>query len=636
LKSRISVKLGTALILSLAIICVIPSVIIAQEKKSEPYSGIIKLDKYHSDFEVNPDGSYKLVREIVHSVLTEEGVKTANQASLHYSTSLDEIEILYACTIKKDGRRIDVPPANIQDRDAVAGGNPMFSDIKAKAIIFPDVAVGDKVAFSFKYIRKTPLFPGHFSSSEVFSKFMVYDDVKISVSVPVGTLPLRMFSHGVNGGKIEDKDGRSRWLWTFENKEIAVPEIASVSPMDYGPRVIISSFKDYGAIAGAYDDRAKPKARVSENIKALATELTRGVTSERDKAESICTWVSQNVKFAGNFMGVGSVVPHDVDEILANKLGDCKDHATLVQASLAAVGIESTPVLINSGSSYKLPEVADPQAMNHIISYIPSLDLYVDSSSEFVPFGQLPLSLHAKPVVHTANFSGIRQTPQLNYKAQTSTMKMVFNVNEDGSADGEVNNKESGISATMVRQAMAQVQPNMEDLFVRRILELRTYTGTGSITKGDPWQPSETYEYGMKFHINAAFNLLGPEAFYILPVFPSAGSIASNLSGLNLPERTLDYVCSGNISTEEYVFNFPKNVKVVSVPKDKHLNQDRVSYDAVYRREGNTVTIVRKLEDRMDKRVCSPEEDRDYRAIGREILKDIKAQVIFEPADGVQ
>lgn len=606
----------------------------ADDGKSAPYSGDIKAEKFHLEYEVNPDGSFTATYELINGVLREEGVKKANHSDLIYSTSIDELVILSAYTLKKSGQRIEVPASNIQEREAVAGGGPMFSDLKTKAIIFPDVAVGDKVCFSYKYVRKTPLFPGQFSMSQVFSRFLVYDDAKISLNIPVNSLHLNVFDYGVKGGRIEDKGGRARWEWTFQNQAIAVPEPDCVDAIDYGPRIIVSSFKDYGAIAEAYDERAKPKARVTEKTRALSAELTAGLTVDRDKASALCTWVAKNIRFAGNYMGVGSVVPHEADEVLANRVGDCKDHVVLLQSLLAAAEIESLPVLINHGSSYKLPDVASPRVLDHVIIYLPGFDLYFDPTQEFFPFGSLPWNLLDKPAVHTCNFTGVRHTPKQKYELDTSSTRMVLNYNEDGSADGEVKNEETGFVASVIRAVFSKLQPNMEDLFMRTVLERGGFTGTAKLSKSDPLQPCEKYTYGVNFHINSVLNLPGPGAVLVRPVFSSAHPVAGNLSGLNLPERTLDFTCSGNISAEEYTLIFPKNVKIMALPKETHLDDGRVKYDSQYRLDGNTVTVVRRLEDRTGKSVCTPEEGNAYRAIANEIFKDLKSQIIFQPAEG--
>jgi len=618
------------------LISVIPFGVNADEGKPETFSGLFKYEKYHAHYEVNSDGTHAATHEILVDVLTDEGVKSANQAGFSYSESLEEAVILSAYTLKKDGRRIDVPPLNIQDRAAVAGGSPMFSDIKSKIIIFPNVAAGDKVGYSYKLVQKTPLFPGHFSLTEVFTKFLVYDDVRISVSAPTNSLNLQVFATGVQGGRLIDKDGRREWAWTYKNQEMAIPEAGSVDPIDYGPRIIVSSFRDYGALGAAYEERSKPKAAVTDKIRALATELTQGVTGQREQAKILYDWVTQNIHFAGNCIGIGSVVPHDAELVLTNRLGDCKDHVVLLQALLAAKGIESTPVLVNAGSSYKLPEVPSLRVLDHVINYIPSLDLYVDSTSEYTPFGLLPMNVSGKPVIHTANFTGARQTPATDYKVNHSHLKMVLTIHEDGSADGETHNEETGLLSGMIRAFMAYVQPNMEDRFVRSILAGSGFTGTGTLLKAEMRELSDRYSYGLKYHLVNSINLPGPGAIRIAPVFPSGLPISSAVSGINMPEKTLNFQCFGGSSTEEYTLNLPKNLKIIALPKDLHLSSSKMTYDSTYRLKGNTITAIRKLEDRTTGNLCTPEDDKESKPIERGILKDLKAQIIYQPMDDGQ
>ncbi len=558
------------------------------------------------------------------------------QLRISYSESLAEAQILSACTLKKDGRRIDVPAANIQEREGVATGGPMFSDIKNKTVIFPDVAVGDKVQFSSKVVWKTPLYPGHFFLTEVFTLFLVYDDVRIRISIPLNSLDLKIHSEGVRSGRTEDKDGRAEWIWTFENHQLATPEMGSVDAIDYGPKIIVSSFKDYGDLAAAYEERAKSKAAVTDKIRSLAVELTSGVADPRERAKILYNWVVKNIQFAGNYSGIGSVVPHDAEIVLANRVGDCKDYTALYQSLLAAVGIESTPVLINSGNSFKLLPVPSPGNLNHIIIYIPSLDLYADPSAKYTPFGLLPLSEYGKPVLHTCNYTGFRQTPLINYEGLNSAMKMVLHIHEDGSADGESQVEEIGIASIGPMAAMANIQPNIEDLVVRKLLQKRGYTGSGTLMKGDPMELSGRYTYGLKYHLNNAANLPGPGAVDVCPIMPGALPVSQAVSGLNMPENTLDSPCMGGTSVEEYIFDFPKNTKITSLPKDVHLTGRTVRYDSTYRLDGTTVTVVRRIEDRTKGPVCTPEDDKEFRPIARDILKDLKAQLIFEPANAIR
>ena len=88
--------------------------------------------------------------------------------------------------------------------------------------------------------------------------------------------------------------------------------------------------------------------------------------------------------------------------MLANRYGDCKDHAALLEALLAAAGIDSTGALINSDNAYRLPRVPTLGVFNHVITYVPSLDLYLDSTAESIAAGYLPSSDLGKPVLLTS------------------------------------------------------------------------------------------------------------------------------------------------------------------------------------------------------------------------------------------
>lgn len=604
----------------------------AEEGKKVTFTGFFKVAKSHSDYRVNPDGTHTETHDMQIEVLTEEGIKSANYVDIRYSEGLQELSILHAYTLKKDGRRIDVPPANFQDRAAIEGGGPMFSDIKTKHIIFPDVAAGDRVGYSYRLVQKTALFPGHFTMSQSFSRHVVNDDARVSVTVPIDSLKLQVFAFGVQGGRSPDKDGRMQWVWSFANREVEAPDPMSVSPIDYGPRIFVSSFRDYGALAAAYEERARPKAAVTDRVRSLADEITRGVTDRREQARLLYGWVSKNINYAGNCIGVGSVVPHDVEAILVNRLGDCKDHTALLQALLAARGIESTPVLINSGTSYKLPEVPTIATLDHVLTYIPGLDLYADSTAQYTPFGMLPAALSGKPAVHTANFSGIRKTPPTDYKANRSNTKMTLQVHEDGSADGETINVETGNMASAIKTLMAQIPPSMEDNVIRAILAGSGFVGTGTLSRGDTHALSDTFSYGLKYHLTNAMNLPGPAAIHIIPIMPGALPTGSSAQQLNMPESKHNYPCHGHITTEEYVIKLPKSVKVISLPRDVRNSNGIAGYEASYRLDGTTITVTRKFESREPDNLCTPEDDRNFRVIAMEVLKDWKSQVIYQPA----
>jgi len=602
----------------------------ADDAKNQ-FAGYTKYLWYRAHYDVNADGTHVEKQAWALKVLSEQGVAEAQQGSVSFSDRLQTLEILSAYTLKKDGRRIDVPKTNFQDEANVGKGDaaPMFSDIRTRTVAFPDVAVGDSVVLSYQLTQKEATFPGNFSLMQMFSKFEVYDDVQVSVTAPK-SLGLRVYSRGVEGGEAPSTDGRSNWAWSHKNQRIASPETASVSALDYGPLIVATTFKDYGALAAAYYARAKAKSVPTDGIRKLADELTQNAHTPRQQAKALYEWVSHNIKYVNNEVGVGSVVPHDADLVRQNRMGDCKDHTTLLQALLAAKGIASIPALINSDSAYTLPDAPAIEVFDHVISYIPSLDLYADSTSEITPFGSIPVSDAGKPVLLTAGPVGIRHTPIVNWKENGSYSRTVMNFHPDGSSEGQTEVEAKGQYADETRYRMTYIQPNMEDSMMRQALTRNGYSGTGTLIRGNIKDISTSYRFGSSYKLIDAIYLPGPGAISLRSPIEWQGGVGSFLRGTNDPEPTVNFVCEGGYSREEFIYNLPKDVKVLAMPKDVEIKGKYQTYKATYQQKDGTVTAVREIEDRTAGPVCSPSVAAEYKKFAMAVRKNLRAQLLYQ------
>jgi transglutaminase-like putative cysteine protease len=489
--------------------------------------------------------------------------------------------------------------------------------------------VGDTVVLTYKLTQKEATFPGNFSMLQSFSKFEVYDDVQISVSAPA-SLGLRVYSRGVEGGEAPSSDGRRNWVWSYKNQQIATPESDAVSTLDYGPLIVATTFKDYGALAAAYDARAKTKAVQTDQIRKLVNDLTQNAHTPREQAKALYEWVSQNIKYAPNTVGGGEVVPHEADTVLANKMGDCKDHATLLQALLAVKGIASTPTLINAGNAYTLPEVPTIDIFDHVISYIPSLDLYADPTSEYTTFGSLPAGDAGKPVVQTVDFKGIRYTPVPKLKDHGSSYTTVLKINPDGSAEGETMVEAKGEFADSARYWMIYLQPNMEDQMVQRALAGNGFTGTGTLIKGDLKDRTNSFSYGSKFKISDAMNLPGPGAISIKSPFDGIGGLGQFLIDGVEPVATVNFGCTNGYAKSVFTITLPENVKVMAIPRNAEIRVKNQTYKATYEQKGQTITAVRQIEDRTPGPVCAPAVAADYRKFATSVGKELRSQILYE------
>jgi hypothetical protein len=390
----------------------------------------------------------------------------------------------------------------------------------------------------------------------------------------------------------------------------------------------VTSFEDYAAVAEAYDDRAFPTARVTAAIRLRADEIVGAAATPREQARLLYEWVARNIRYATNLMGIGSVVPRDAGDVLSTRFGDCKDHVTLYPALLASRGIDSSPALIDATASYTLTDLPVFGRFNHVISWVPSLGLFVDPSADLVPFGQLPINDAGKQVVTTAHFEGLRRTPPVPEAAVRSRSKKVVRLLADGTVEGRIENEESAYIASGVRASFETLKPEQEKQLVSSLLS--GYAGTGTITHADPRGAGDTYTYAMDYRISNGWNVPGPGALNILTLLASTLPVSRLGAAAASPARTHPYLCLGGTSIEDYTYEFPESVKITALPKDVHLQLPFLNYSATYRQSGHTVTVNRVAEEPFDSHLCTPEDLERSRAVSADITRDLHAQILYQ------
>jgi transglutaminase-like putative cysteine protease len=602
----------------------------AEEREDVPELSV-RAEKLHVTYVVNPDGSHVETRERALKVLHERAIEYAKQAQVSHSTSVERAEVLEAYTRKPDGRRIEVPQSNYQLRidQGREGSSPAFSDRTRLTVVFPDVAVGDVLVWKYRVTETEPMFPGRFSVDERFNRAAAYDDVVVRIDVPAA-LGSKHAVTDMDETLDETRDGRRtlEWRWTNPTPPRSKRRDYSVYDPEKEPGYAFSTFRTHGEIAAAYGERARPKAAPTDRVRKLASEITQGVAESREQTRLLYEWVAQNIDYAGNCIGVGAVVPRDQSFVLDNHMGDCKDQATLLQALLASKGIESTQALVNSGNVYRLPSVPVVAMVNHVILYVPSLDLYLDPTSESTPFGMLPMGDSDKPVLWVDGAREAARTPPMNPAANRQVARSEVALAADGSVSGTVQVSSSGFFATWGRDRLRDVTNEARDEFVNRMYRRDNQNGFGRLEHDDPKPLRDTFSYKVSFQTEDFAQVPGPGAFSIAPLYPTEAPIAM-LVAEEEEEEVDETACFGGTVVEEYVFELSDEVEVLAVPKNVTLSAGAVSYRATYSLDGRTLTARRELVDSTDRNVCPIAIHREWVQLARKIMADLKAQVVY-------
>lgn len=604
-------------------------VVHAQDKAEHPF-----IDKlWHADYDVGQDGRVTETVTYRYQVLQEALLERSKMYSISYSTSIQTGEILEAYTVKKDGREIPVPQGNYQVRTSDGRGQagPMFSDRSSVSVVFPDLAVGDAVHLRYRIAAKEAMFPGHFSLALNFSPFGYYEDMRVTVRLP-REMKVMTEQHFLQAQAPRAEGDRNILEWRYRN--VQPPRMSEsdggIWKQEEVPSVLVSTFASYEAIAKAYGDRALPKAQPGDRIRTLVRDTLAGETRPREKARRLYEWVSRNITYGGNCIGLGAVVPRDVDVVLDNKMGDCKDHATLLQAMLAAAGIRSEQVLINAGSKYDLAATPVPALVNHVMNYLPEFDLYVDATAKEIPFGYLPDEARSKPVIHVGAVKALAKVPPEKPSEAQQTLHMSLKMAENGSASGTIRVALKGLNAAYARASHRDLTVEEEREYVRQALAQYRYRGKGTLLKGELSGLSDTYEYGIRFELD---NFLRGGSTGALSLHPVMASPIPVSAFFDVDERVVAQRperCHGFSTSETLEIQLPPTVAVMSLPDAVQRRGELLEYSASYETQGNTIVVKREVKDKTAQGICTPELMRSFYEQALPLGENLRTQVLYK------
>lgn len=595
--------------------------------------------RYRADYQVNADATSVETDEYEILIKTKSGVDQWSQVRLSYSEKMETLEVQAAYTITPDGVRHDVPADRIYTQESYSSASAaMYADRKVKVIVFPNLAPGSRLVYRFRREQRVPYFPGYFSLWETFSVFTQYDDARVTLVAP-RTLPMHLYVRDVSGGEQPAiKGDEARWEWHYRRSDPMANQNWSAASWEFSPTVMASTYASYSQMGLAYHLKAGEAAKVTEKVRARADQITAGLSDRREQADAIYRWVAKNIRYVAVYLGNGGLEPNSADSILGNHYGDCKDHTVILEALLAAKGIASTPVLIGAGGGPTLPQVAVLGRFNHAITYVPEFDLYLDSTSPFARFGQLPGGNLSAPVVHTAS-GQLARTPPNNAARNGSSATTQYVFTRDGDVSGTTRletgeSGEIGIRAAFV-QLNAQNRARAEDA----IMAGSGFSGSGRlILQGDPQDLTRPFGYAFTFDARdyADFDVVGGMA---LPDMPGADSIRGIYATASSETNLTPFQCVDNLRQETYTLTFPTDVPIIAIPRDAAYRNAAGEYSVDWWRDGQTVSVTHRLHRnaiRGDEKLCQPQDYPAFRELFQSVRRGFRGQIVYGDLKTVQ
>jgi hypothetical protein len=432
-------------------------------------------------YTVSPDGTMiEHVRKVVR-ILRPQGRRYGRMFASYNTGS--KLRYMHLWSIGPDGHEYAVKDSELTDYGS-SEGFELYSDERVRGGIPPAMDAGAIAAMEYE------------RQSRPYSNNIIWipgEDVPVvketmTLNLPPGFTFTSAWKGKAKTEAIDREHGHMLWeidnqsaLTSSDKVPLAPNEISRAPRMDIfyqGPGV----GGTYGAMNGDwqgigvwYERLAKDRNKPDAAITAKAQELVQGKASFRERVEAISNFVQGNIRYVAIEIGVGGFQPHAAADTFRVRYGDCKDKATLLSAMLAAVGIRSTWVLVDTERGMMASE-APSLAGNHMIAaielpkdYLPQSMysvvtaksgkrfLIFDPTWEKTPFGHLERELQGSDalLVDGADSQVIR-LPVLAPQQNLVERKASFQLAADGNLSGTVQEQETGDIARDHRYLFAE------------------------------------------------------------------------------------------------------------------------------------------------------------------------------------
>ena len=439
----------------------------APKAQEHPNAGADLLYSY-SYVEYFEDGT-SVTRSLERFKIFNERGRNFASKSISYREGYQKVKIIFANTIKPDGKIIALDNNDIHDSSEYAGYE-FYTDIKVKKFTMPAVEDGCIIEYAYEIENLKPVLSMDYA--DIFfcqNLFPIEKDI-IEIVLPVSTeLQYKKFKTEITPQIIVEGNKKKYIFVNAKQKEI-IPESRMPSLFDHDtfPQLSFWTLTRWDMISKWYIKLIKEQMISNNELENFTKELIAGKKTDEDKINAIFNFVSQNIRYIAVLLGPYTHKPHQAFEIFQKRYGDCKDKTVLLLTMLKIAGIKGMPALVPSNGKYFDDSVPSLIFFNHIIAVVPYKDkyLWLDATNETASFDSPPFVLPTK--VFLINEDGSYRfitTPALNNQKDYYHLDMKYNINPEGNADIDYTYQFFGKAAESIRYSFKYAPPEQRKKF---------------------------------------------------------------------------------------------------------------------------------------------------------------------------
>ena len=596
--------------------------------ESYPEAGIINiLDE--DIVEVSEDGRCKETVHEVFKILQDRG-KDKGDIEIGYNSGTETASVIYARTITPEGKIIALNENAVKVVTPFTN-YPSYSDYKELTFSMPGVTVGSIIDYKIVQEKQKPEIEGKFSDEFYFQdyaptylcryKVITHRDTDLKYLV-LNPLP------GVQSSPNIIHDGNKKtYLWEYKN----IPQIIeqkSMPPTDeVAFRILVTTMNSWEEFCNWWREKTAGKTEPDEAIKRKVAELTKGLSTSREKMEAIFDYVKGEIRYVFIDLGKSGYEPESAKKVFENKYGDCKDKSTLFISMLKVAGIPAYYVLIPTSSVGNLIKgFPYPFQFNHCIAVTKKKDKYnfFDPVAENYRFNYLPISDQERDVLIFDNKKIVfARTPLAKPEDNAYYSRAQIKIESDGNIQCEVKNFSSGGEEASLRSFFKKSSPTkIKDSLEERVDKISSGAKLLTYTHSDPLNFKERFEVTIKYNAKDYCRKAGDILIFDVPEIQKSCP-ATGKKDLKYPIE----IWNTSYKKDEVEFNIPEGYEVYYLPEPMEIKNQYFDFRSSYRQEGKRIFYQGELITKVIR--IAPEECASYQQWCFGMEKSFNRSVLF-------
>jgi transglutaminase-like putative cysteine protease len=569
---------------------------------------------------------------------TDNAVKMMSRGRV-YNSTFNELKKWDAYTRLPESKKIRV--ANISTGSS-RQESIFYDDVKTTSFDFAGVTVGATRHLDYQLQHNDV----HLLTPYYFDRYFPVQKGELRIVFP-SSVKIKYVVRGLNKDNISFSESRKKdkTIYTFSAKDLPGIRYYSDAPDNsyYATHVVfyIEKIQDKDGwknfLAGVddlyqynYQHIKNINQSLSSELQQLTDTLTKGLTSDREKAKRIYRWVQNNIKYVAFEEGLEGFVPREANLVCSRRFGDCKDMASILTAMLNYAKVPAYFTWIGTRHlPYTYTEFPLPIVDNHMIcaAKIDGQYIFLDGTDNGCVFGMPSEGIQDKEALVAINEKEYKvikvETPpkEMNRYIDSTFIQL------DGDVlKGSIKVHMTGyLSSNMWSTLNYKNEKEREDHFRSRLTR-----GSNKI-KFSNWKVHQS-EDNSNTWITADFELpgyakkIGDEWLLNLNIYKFFEH-----QEIDYPKRKtpIEYPYL-NTATYTTVMQLPKGYKVSYLPKSQSYKNDVWGFDMNYAVHGEKVALTQKFD--MDYLMLVPGQFEQWNKVLENLFPHYKQTVVVTPA----